>query len=133
MYTNEDLSRKGAKTQSAAALLKCFLCAFASLRESILFLQKIISGWGWDSDLGLESGSVPVRSDSGSALVRPDLGPDLELDSDSASGSAMEFDSASDSLPAPEPKPDSLLPFLSPQAPRPVRLASSDYGPRFAK
>jgi hypothetical protein len=33
----EDLSRKGAKAQSAAAFLKGFLCAFAPLREKIFF------------------------------------------------------------------------------------------------
>src|SRR5215217_5087143 len=33
----EDLSRKGAKAQSAAAFLKGFLCAFAPLREKYSF------------------------------------------------------------------------------------------------
>src|SRR5215217_5495658 len=33
----EDLSRKGAKAQSAAAFLKGFLCAFAPLREKYFF------------------------------------------------------------------------------------------------
>ena len=35
----EDLSRKGAKAQSAAAFLKGFLCAFAPLREKYFFPQ----------------------------------------------------------------------------------------------
>jgi hypothetical protein len=35
-YGQEDFSRKGAKTQSAAAFLKVFLCAFAPLRENFL-------------------------------------------------------------------------------------------------
>ena len=85
----------------------------------ILFLQKVISGlgWGWGSDWG--SGLAPVRSDSGSALVRPDL----ELDSDSEWGSAMESDLASGfpSEPRSEPQPGYLLLCLS-------RLASSAAG-----
>jgi len=43
MYAHEeDYSRKGAKTQSAAAFRRGFLCAFAPLREKIFFIPLLL-------------------------------------------------------------------------------------------
>jgi hypothetical protein len=45
----EDLSRKGAKAQSATAFIKGFLCAFAPLRENTLFLERPLNAFEYFS------------------------------------------------------------------------------------